>query len=949
MQVDVRLLGGFEVAVDGEQVPADAWRRRAAASLVKLLALQPERRMLREQVIDALWPDLLLDEAAPRLHKAAHYARNALGTRDAVVLVGEMVTLLPSAAVSMDVARFDEASAAALRESADDETVSAAVAAYRGDLLPDDVYESWTQETREALRLRYVEVLRRAGHWEEVVALDPVDEVAHVQVMRDHLRHGRRRAVLRQYDRLERVLHDEIGASPGEAATALWEEALRVDVDRSARELHAVRQATPVPVPPTPTVGRSHDIERALETLRRARIVTLLGPGGVGKTRLAIESALRHSEAASVEVCFVDLTKVVDAGHVPELIVREMGVHQTAQATAQDLLREAVRGRALLLVLDNFEHVVDAADVVGDIVGWSPDARVLCTSRARLHVVGEHVVDVDPLPVEIDEAGGVAGLSVVTAPGCAVELFAQVASAADPRFDVARSLDDVVDICRTLDGLPLAIELAAGHIRTLPPPLLRTRLATRLGSPSGARRDAPERQQTISATIDWSLALLGPEEARLFARLGVFAGPVPLEAVEEVCSDASCDVVDVLGRLVDQSLVRRLPGPREGEWRFGLLELLRERARDLLTGDHRDWVEAAHARYVARVLDELDDHRWTLAADRWIDLTTELLPEIRLAHAWAESHGAVDLAARITADLGTFWHREGHHAEGRRWVADSLAHAADLDPDVIARLHLAAGFVEWPRDQRVARRLWERAVEQFRRLGHRRYLAYSLALSSGTYIGERDSYDVAMLLCDESIDLARRVGERPLIAQALNIKGELARVQGDDDTALAVYTEGRDLAGAAHDRAHLSVFLANLSYLADHRQEYDEARRLGCESLRTSWALGRRMMSAWSVSELAGPELGLGRPERGALLVGAADHALEMLGVTRHPGDRPEHERVVAGLRAALGEEAFTRLRAQGAELSLPEAVALALSDAPGTAIPSQRRDRRRSRVPTGV
>jgi predicted ATPase/DNA-binding SARP family transcriptional activator len=948
MQVDIRLLGGFEVQVDGERVSGEAWRRRQASSLVKLLALQPGRRLLREQVIDALWPDLLVDEAAPRLHKAAHYARNALGTRDAVVLVGEAVTLLPSAEVSIDVVRFEEASAAALRDGAGVEVVSAAAAAYPGDLLPDDVFESWTEEARERLRLRHLEVLRRAGRWEDVVALDPVDEEAHVQVMRAHLRHGRRRAALRQYDHLERMLHDEFGTSPGEAATALWEEAQRVDTDRSERDPHAVRQATPVPVPPTPTVGRAREVERALETLRRARVVTLLGPGGVGKTRLAIESALRHSEGGAVEACFVDLTKVDDPGHVPELIVREMGVHQTAQATPRDLLREAVRGRALLLVLDNFEHVVDAADVVGEIVRWSPDVRVLCTSRARLHVVGEHVVDVDPLPVEIEETGGVSGLQV-TSPGEAVELFAQVATAADPGFDVARSLGDVIDICRTLDGLPLAIELAAGHIRTLPPPLLRTRLATRLGSPAGPRRDAPERQQTISATIDWSLALLGPEERRLFARLGVFAGPVPLEAVEEVCSDASCDVIDVLGRLVDQSLVRRLPGPREGEWRFGLLELLRERARALLTGDERAWVEGAHARYVARVLDELDDHRWTLAADRWIDLTTELLPEIRLAHVWAETHGEVDLAARITADLGTFWHREGHYAEGRRWVADSLAHAADLDPDVVARLHLAAGFVEWPRDQRVARRLWERAVEQFRRLGHRRYLAYSLGLSSGTYIGERDSYDVAMRLCDESIDLARRVGERPLVAQALNIKGELARVQGDDDTALAVYTEGRDLALAAHDRAHLSVFLANLSYLADHRREYEEARRLGCESLRMSWALGRRMMSAWSVSELAGPELGLGRPERGAVLVGAADHALEMLGVTRHPGDRPEHQRVVAGLRAALGEETFARLRAAGAELSLPEAVALALSDSSGTGVASQRRDGRRTRVPMGV
>jgi predicted ATPase/DNA-binding SARP family transcriptional activator len=931
MRVDIRLLGGFEVTIDGEQVAGGAWRRRQASSLVKLLALQPGRRLLRDQVIDALWPDLLVDEAAPRLHKAAHFARGALGARETVVLAGESVTLLPHAEVSVDVDRFQVEAAEALRTGTAG-AAEEALATYRGELLPDDLFEPWTEEARESLRLRHVELLRCAGRWSELVALDPVDEEAQLQVMRDHVRHGRRRAALRQFDRLERVLHDELGVAPGDAALALREEALRLEVAEPGWVPQAAQRSTAVPVPTTPTVGRARDIERVLRTLRNARVVTLLGPGGVGKTRLAVEAALRFSEETSVEACFVDLTKVADPGHVPDLVLREIGVHPSAQSSSRQLLQEALRGRALLLVLDNFEHVVDAADVAGEIAGWSPDVRVLCTSRARLQVVGEHVIDVDPL----------------TESGDAVELFAQVATAADARFDLSHSLFDVVAICRTLDGLPLAIELAAGHVRTLPPPMLRVRLAARLGSPAGARRDAPARQQTIPATIDWSLQLLGPEERRLFARLGVFSGAVPLQAVERVCSDSTFDVVDVLARLVDQSLVRRTAGPRKDEWRFGLLELLRERARELLTGDDRVWVEEQHARYVAEVTDELDEHRWTLAADRWIDLTTEFLPEIRVAHAWAQEHGDFELAARLTADLGTYWHREGHHVEGRRWVAESLAHESGLGPELVARLHLAAGFVEWPRDQLEARRHWTDAAERFRGLGHRRYLAYSLGLTSGTYIGDAPGYDLAMRLCDESLVIAREVGERPLIAQSLNIQGELARVQGDDDTAYLAYAEGHDLAVAAHDRAHLSVFLANLSYLADHRGEYDEARRLGCEALRMCWSLGRRMMAAWSVSELAGPELGLGRPERGALLVGAADHALEMLGVTRHPGDRSEHERVVEGLRATLGEAAFARLRAEGAELSLPEAVTLALAD-PETGIPPQRRTTRPEDVPSRV
>ncbi|HEX6424138.1 MAG TPA: winged helix-turn-helix domain-containing protein [Acidimicrobiales bacterium] len=685
--------------------------------------------------------------------------------------------------------------------------------------------------------------------------------------------------------------------------------------------------ATPVPQPTTQTIGRTADVAAVLALLDGARIVTLLGPGGVGKTRLAVEVARRWAAGDAVAGArFVDLTKVREADLVPELIVRELGVHVAAGSDAPQALREALRGGRLLLVLDNFEHVVGAAPVVGDIVRWAPDARVLTTSRARLRVAGERVYDVPPLAVDGGGAGdaGPAGLAD------AVALFDQAARAVDPSFDLDAELVDVAAICRAVDGLPLAIELAAGHVRTLPPVLLRTRLTARLGSPLGAARDAPGRQRTVPATIDWSLQLLGPAERALFARLGVFVGQVPLDAVEQVCAPGPGvppgEVVDALTRLVDQSLVRRTTGTL-GEPRYVLLELLREHARELLAeSGEAAAVEDRHAGYVAAFLDDLDERRWTDLSDRWIDLVTEVLGEIRAAHAWAERQGEAELAARIVADLGTYWHREGHHAEGRRWVYCALEHADRFDPLLAARLHLAAGFVEWPRDQTSARVHWEQAAAAFRGLGHDRYLAYALMLCAGTYIGDRSRYDLALGLCDDGIDLARHVGEKPLVAQGLNIRGELTRVAGDDGLALAAYEEGRDLAAATGDEAHLSVFLANLAYLADHRGDYDTALRLGRDALRLCWSLGRRMMAAWTVSELAGPELGLGRAEHGARLVGAADEALRVLGLTRHPGDVPEHARVVAGLRVALGDDAYRARYEEGGRLSLDEAVALALS-----------------------
>jgi predicted ATPase/DNA-binding winged helix-turn-helix (wHTH) protein len=677
----------------------------------------------------------------------------------------------------------------------------------------------------------------------------------------------------------------------------------------------AAARATPVPRPATRTVGRARDIDAVLALLDRSRIVTLLGPGGVGKTRLAVEAILARDAAAPVDCCFVDLTKVRDAERVPHLVVQELGIRAAAGSDAVAVIEDAVRDRPFLLVLDNFEHVVEAAEFVADVVRASPDLGVLVTSRARLRLAGEHVFDVSPLAVDAGE-----GL------GDAVALFAQAATAVDGTFRLEPNLADVVSICRTVDGLPLAIELAAGHVRTLPPSLLRTRLGARLGSAGAAARDAPARQQTVPATIDWSLQLLGAPEQRLFARLGVFSGPVPLEAVEQVCGDHRLEVVEALSRLVDQSLVRRVPG-RGDETRFALLELLRERARDLLAAAADSGAIARrHAQWVAACAEDMEERRWTDAVGWWVDALTELMSEIRVAHAWAREHGENEVTTRIAAALGNFWHREGGQDEGRRWVTDALAVTPDRDDLVGGRLRLSAGFVEWSRSELVARRHFEAAGELFRRLGHDRYLAYSLNLTSASYIGDRVHHDVAMALNGEATALARQLGELPLLATTLNVKGELTRAHGDDGAARAAYEEGREVVIAMGDDQHIAMFDGCLSFLADHAGDYVEARHLAVEALRLCWSAGRRATAAESLVQVAGPDLGLGHPARAATLLGAAEEALRVLGGHIAQGDAPERDRLVDNLRAALGQDELDRLVAEGARLSLEAAVDLAVA-----------------------
>jgi len=894
MRVDVTLLGGFSVVVDGRPVAAHAWTRRSAATLVKVLALRPGRRIPREQVIDLLWPDLLLDQAGPRLHKAAHYARSALGVAGAVVLAGDAVCLLPDAEVVVDVELFDSAV-----------SPESAISLYRGDLLPDDRYEDWADAERDRLRVRYLGLLRATGRWADLLAAEPLDEEAHLRVVEGYVEAGDRGQALRQLDTMARLWRDELGAEPGPAADALRARAEALSPYGPAR-LTPYCSATHVPRPATRTVGRDLDVSCVLGLLEEHQLVTLLGIGGVGKTRLVAEVANRYVEETSQRACYVDLTKVSKPGLVAELTVRELGIRSGENQNVVQMLEEALHRQSLLLVLDNFEHVVDAAELVGEMVQWSADLRVLVTSRARLRVSGEQVYEVHPLSVERE----------------AVALFEQVATAVDPRFKLVHHLDDVKAICRSVDGLPLAIEIAGGHLRTLSPSLLRERLASRLGSAAAVGRDLPDRQQTIPATIDWSVQLLARAEQLLFARLSVFKGAVPLEAVEALWPEG--DVVDPLSVLVDHSLVRRTTGNRN-EARFGMLALVRQHAAQLL--DDTAFAGDAHAAYFAGYVEDLYARRWTDAADRWLEDITELLQDVRAAHAWAVRRGKLPLTARITAALGAYWFLEGHHAEGLRWVEEMLAREDELDVAASARIRLAAGFLAFPGSQPEARVHWQRSTELFRELGETRLLAYSLAVVSATYLSEIEQYALAMQINDEALALARSVGGPALIAQVLNIRGELTRVAGEDDLAQAAYEEGLQISTDLHDEMYVSVFLSNLSYIADHRGEYDEARRLIHRALLICWSIGRRLMAAWTISQLAGPEHGLGRSELGAVLVGAGDEALRVLGARRHPGDLPEHERVVAGIRAAVGDEEFDRLHAQGAQMSLDQALALVLDE----------------------
>src|SRR3954470_1941780 len=357
MDVQVGLLGGFAVVVDGRPVPGDAWRRRSAAALVKLLALTPGHRMLREQVTDALWPGLLLDDGLPRLPTAAHSARAALGSRDAVVLDQGTVTLFPAAQVGVDVQEFGRAADAA--RDGGPESAAAAADRYRGDLLPDDPYEAWAELPREHLRRRRLEVLHRAGRLRELVAADPLDEQAQLGLATDHLRHGRRQAALRSLDRMAEVFRAELGTEPGPAAAALRRDAARAPDGRRSR----------LPLPRTRLIGRDDDVAAVESLLRASRVVTVTGPGGGGKSTLALAVARRYPPRADAEadVVLAELAPVRDRAGLVRAVAEAAGV-QGEGAVEPARLAALLGARPALLLLDNCEHLLDDVAELVDAV-----------------------------------------------------------------------------------------------------------------------------------------------------------------------------------------------------------------------------------------------------------------------------------------------------------------------------------------------------------------------------------------------------------------------------------------------------------------------------------------------------------------------------------------------------------------------------------------------------
>ncbi len=729
------------------------------------------------------------------------------------------------------------------------------------------------------------------------------------------------------------------------------------------------------PVPTSSLIGRAGD-ERAITRLVQhddVRLLTLTGPGGVGKTRLAIEVAAGLTPRFADGAAFVSLDALRDPALVISAIAQVLGVREAGEQPLRESLIDYLVGRELLLVLDNFEHVAAAAVHVADLLAACPRLRLLVTSRAALHVRGEHEFPVAPLAVPEAEPDGVPPASAgAIASVAAVALFVQRAQAIKPDLqltdDVAQT---VAAICRRLDGLPLAIELAAVWIRLLTPAALLARLERRLPLLTEGARDLPERQRTLRDTMAWSYGLLRPGEQALFRRMAIFVGGCTQKALMAVCqlaADLDDNLLRWLTALVDHHLMLVAPGEPD-EPRLTMLETVREYGLDRLAAQGEEpSVRRAHATYFLGLAEEAEPELQGAAQAIWLNRLAREHDNLRAALSWSlEAVERAEMGLRLSMALYRFWLVRGHLSEGRRWLQSVLAASPHAAPLLRARALNALGSLaseqgaiaealaaydesqslfrqvedwrvvtsvlinqgsaaKYQGDVARAQACYEEATRVVRNLGDEPALAIVLTNYGALHI-ERGAPEQAVPLLEESLALKRTLGNTRGICISLLNLAEAERLLGRLERAAVLLLEHRALAQALEDRASIALGCYNLGLMAQAQANHAHAAALFGESLSSERILGNKRNVAQCLEALAAVASEVGEMALGGRLFGAAGALRAAIQVPVTPADRADYERLEQKLRAALADAAEATLAAGGAlpiDAAIDEALALA-------------------------
>ncbi|HEX6254182.1 MAG TPA: adenylate/guanylate cyclase domain-containing protein [Euzebyales bacterium] len=681
-----------------------------------------------------------------------------------------------------------------------------------------------------------------------------------------------------------------------------------------------VAPARTLHVPTTSLVGRQSETDAVAYLVQRHRIVTLLGPGGIGKTRLAINVGSRATGSFPDGVWFADLTRVDDPDAVGEAIAEAVGV-AVGGVGALSAVAEYVADKRALLIVDNVEHVIDCAPGVAALIDETGQLSVLATSRERMRLHGEHVYEVEPLDVGRGRD--------------AERLFVERARAVRPDFALAdEQREAVAEICSRLDGLPLAIELAAARCRALEPAQIAARLRQRPLVLAGGSRDVHARQQTIRSTIEWSYQLLTPDEQAVLARLAVFATPIRPDAIDHVLGDAVADDLDAaLEGLIDKSLLQQRPGP-DGGVRLRMLELVREFAAERLAelGDGAT-LRGRHASHYTTWVERAAGDMLRSRPDHWVRRIDAEFADVDRAFEWSIKHRPTD-GVRLFGALGLFFHRTGMLHVADRWMR--AVQGLTAEPQLDARRAISCAFVHFGLlDFERARSAVEHARAVSHETGDLLYEAYATIDLAHTYLGSRADHERALALVRRGADLAHAAGAPTLVGMARNIEGELSRVHGDDDTADAAYRSAIALARVIGDHQRDAVCHGNRVYIATRRGALTEALEFARYAVMHHQRHGHRNQLPWVSIALAGVLIRQDRVADAAMLVASAETAAQRLELHEMAGDIEENERIRALIAERAGDD-LPRWHATGRTTPLDEALRIALGPPPQAASAEQ-------------
>lgn len=939
-RLSIHLLGQLQVLLDGE--PVAGFESDKVRALLAYLAVEADRPHRREALAGLLWPERPEHAALNNLRGALSNLRKAIGDHSAsppfIIATQQTIQFNPESDCWLDVSGLAGLASSRSVPLPPVPVREEAVALYRGPFLEgftvkdSDAFEEWAFLKREQIGRQvaraceqlaehheqagdYQRALGYAWRWTE---LEPLDEEAHRHLMRLLGTSGQRAAALAHYETLCRILDDELGVQPSEETQALHRALLGEELEKAsppARDMAPLR--VELPVPATPFVGRERDLERiaALVADPACRLMTLTGPGGVGKTRLALQAAHQAASDYADGVFFVPLMPLTSAEFLVSAIAAALKFTFYGPEDPKVQLLNHLREEQALLVLDNFEHLLAGVGLVSEILEQAPHLKLMATSRERLNLHGEWVYEVSGMDFPGEEA--IEGYD-------AVQLFLQCARRVSPDFVLSAAEEPfVARICQLMLGMPLGIELCATWLRTLSTQQIVTELEGGLDFLTSSLHDVPERHRSLWAAFDHSWTLLSEEQQAAFRRLSVFRGGFERASAEDIAGTS----LPILSALVDKSLVHR-----GGSGRYEIHDLLRQYARSKLVDAGED--ELIHRRHRDWFLSLAEQHApplWGAGEMAWLERLRVERDNCRAALEWSIAAAEGEEALRLAVALVWFWYVRADLTEGRRWLERALEAGENAAPRIRAvALGRAFNLATTQHDYQRGAELLDQAMQAIQALdeeGELREEGWAI-YHLGYAAMQQGDFEQAAGWYARSEDLFRQIGHEAGVASMLVYQGILASHQQDYERAAALLEEGLSVLREMGDHVAVARGLRGQGQVAFHQGDFELATTYLNEGLAIAHGGGARLELAQFLEGLAAVACQQGQLRRSCLLLGFSEQLRSAISIPLSVAEQVDYEGCLAAVRANLDGEVFAESWAEGRAMTLEQVVRYALENA---------------------